>query len=134
MCLICYSVFLRFSELANLRRPDITFFPTYIKLFLYKSKTDIYREGKYVLIAKTGLPTCPVDMQNRYRNLTSIENKSQELYSVLYICLNLKMCINYESCQLSYTRSRELVLSALEGIGLENKKFGLHSLRSGRYR
>jgi hypothetical protein len=41
MCLICYSGFLRFSELVNLRRSDITFFPTYIKLFLVKSKTDV---------------------------------------------------------------------------------------------
>jgi integrase len=45
MCLICYSCFLRFSELVNLRRSDITFFPTYIKLFLVKDKTDVYREG-----------------------------------------------------------------------------------------
>ena len=36
-----------------------------------------------------------------------------------------------KSCQLSYTRSREIVLSALEGIGLDKNKFGLHSLRSG---
>ena len=36
-----------------------------------------------------------------------------------------------KSCQLSHTRSREIVLSALEGIGLDKKKLGLHSLRSG---
>jgi integrase len=63
MCLICYSCFLRFSELVNLRRSDITFFPTYIKLFLVKDKTDVYREGRDVLIAKTGLPTCPRVLQ-----------------------------------------------------------------------
>jgi integrase len=97
MCLLCYSGFLRFSELVNLRRSDITFFPTYIKLFLVKSKTDVYREGRDVLIAKTGLPTCPVNMLNRYLNLASIENKSQEFIFSLYICLNLKMCTNYES-------------------------------------
>ena len=65
MCLICYSGLLRFSELINLRRSDITFFLSYIKLFLVKSKTDIYREGRDVLVAKTGLPTCPVNMLNR---------------------------------------------------------------------
>ena len=32
---------------------------------------------------------------------------------------------------LSYTRAREIILSALEDIGLDKKKFGLHSLRSG---
>jgi hypothetical protein len=32
---------------------------------------------------------------------------------------------------LSYTRARELVLTAFESIGLDKKKFGLHSLRAG---
>ena len=32
---------------------------------------------------------------------------------------------------LSYTRVREIILSALESIGLDKSKFGLHSLRSG---
>ena len=36
MCLICYSGFLRFSELVNLRRSDITFFPAYIKFVWLK--------------------------------------------------------------------------------------------------
>lgn len=131
MCLICYSGFLRFSELVNLRRSDITFFPTYIKLFLVKSKTDIYREGRDVLIAKTGLPTCPVNMLIRYLNLANIENTSQEfIFSPLYLSKSENVYKLRKSCQLSYTRSREILLSALEGIGLDKKKFGLHSLRS----
>ena len=32
---------------------------------------------------------------------------------------------------LSYTRTREILLSELEAIGLDKTKFGLHSLRSG---
>ena len=32
---------------------------------------------------------------------------------------------------LSYTRAREIILYTLESIGLENKLFGTHSLRSG---
>ena len=35
------------------------------------------------------------------------------------------------SSPLSYTRAREIVLSALESIGLNKKSFGLHSLRAG---
>jgi integrase len=105
MCLICYSGLLRFSELINLRRSDITFFPTYIKLFLVKSKTDIYREGRDVLVAKTGLPTCPVNMLNRYLNLGSIENTSQEfIFSPLYLSKSENVYKLRKSCQLSYTR------------------------------
>ena len=32
---------------------------------------------------------------------------------------------------LSYTRCREILLSALEDIGLDSSKYALHSLRSG---
>jgi hypothetical protein len=105
MCLICYSGLLRFSELINLRRSDITFFLSYIKLFLVKSKTDIYREGRDVLVAKTGLPTCPVNMLNRYLNLASIENTSQEfIFSPLYLSKSENVYKLRKSCQLSYTR------------------------------
>ena len=54
--------FLRFSELAGLRWPDLQFFPSYLKLHLEKSNTDIYREGRDVLIARTDSATCPVDV------------------------------------------------------------------------
>ena len=32
---------------------------------------------------------------------------------------------------ISYTRAREIILDALESIGLDKSKFGLHTLRSG---
>jgi integrase len=39
------QVFLRFSELVNLKRSDIQFHPTYMSLFIEKSKTDQHREN-----------------------------------------------------------------------------------------
>ena len=36
-----------------------------------------------------------------------------------------------KSGSLSYTRLRELVLDKLESIGLDKRKFGVHSLRAG---
>ena len=45
---------------------------------------------------------------------------------------NLQMgVLNKANKPLSYTRTREIVLEALRNIGLNEKKFGLHSLRSG---
>ena len=89
-------------------------------------------KGRDVLIAKTGLPTCPVSMLNLYLNLASIENTSQKfIFSPLYLSKSENVHKLRKSCQLSYARSREMLLSALEGIGLDKNKFGLHSLRSG---
>ena len=56
----------RFNELSNIKRKDIVFYDAHVKIFIKKSKTDVYREGKWVLIAKKGIYTCPVSMLLRY--------------------------------------------------------------------
>ena len=38
---------------------------------------------------------------------------------------------NKKLCDSAYTRARELVLTMLESIGLDQKQFSLHNLRSG---
>ena len=65
ICLLGYVGFFRHSELCNIRRSDIIFYRTYVKVFIQKSKIDSYREGKWVLIARTGKLTCPVSMLKR---------------------------------------------------------------------
>ena len=52
MCLLAYAGFFRFDEISKIRRSDIVFYPTYVKLFVEQSKTDICREGKWVFIGK----------------------------------------------------------------------------------
>ena len=66
ICLLGNAGFFRHSELRNIRRSDIIFYRTYVKVFIEKGKTDSYREGKWVLIARTGKLTCPVCMIKRY--------------------------------------------------------------------
>ena len=62
LCLIGYAGFLRFNELSNIKRKDIVIYDAYAKIFIEKKKTDVYREGKWVLIAKTGNYICQVSM------------------------------------------------------------------------
>ncbi|XP_052061441.1 uncharacterized protein LOC127701553 isoform X1 [Mytilus californianus] len=132
MCLLAYAGFLRFSELANLRRSDIQFSPTYLTLHLVKSKTDVYREGKDVVISKTGNITCPVDVLQRYLKLANIPEESNDfIFRSICYCKSLNIYKLRKSSHISYTRARELLLSALDSLGLDKKQFGLHSLRSG---
>ncbi|XP_052080761.1 integrase/recombinase xerD homolog [Mytilus californianus] len=132
MCLLAYAGFLRFSELANLRRSDIQFSPTYLTLHLVKSKTDVYREGKDVVISKTGNITCPVDVLQRYLKLANIPEESNDfIFRSICYCKSLNVYKLRKSSHISYTRARELLLSALDSLGLDKKQFGLHSLRSG---
>ena len=86
------------------------------------SKTDQYRQGEIVPVARTGTVTCPVKMMERYYKLGEIAHDS----SLPLFCQHLRA-----TGSLSYTRMRELFLGKLGELGLDASKFGLHSLRAG---
>lgn len=88
-----------------------------------KSKTDIYREGRYVGIFRTNLATCPVSMLERYLKVASITSNSDELIfsSVIFIKLDNSYKLR-STYPLSYTRAREILLSGLQSISLDSKK------------
>ena len=132
LCALGYAGFLRFSELATLRRCDFVFETSYMRVFIERSTTDVYRDGAWVLVAETATPTCPVALCKRYFALAHIRPCSQE-----YIFRSLSFLSSENtyklrgSSPLSYARAREIVLSAFESVGLNKKSFGLHSLRAG---
>ena len=48
----------------------------YVELFIAKSKTDIYRNGNVVVLAKTGHITCPFSLLRRYVQVGNIDFSS----------------------------------------------------------
>jgi hypothetical protein len=56
----------------------------HVKLFLESSKTDVYREGRDVLISKTNTHTCPVNMLLRYFYLAKIPADSTQILETLH--------------------------------------------------
>ena len=133
ICLLGYSGFLRFSEIVNIKRSDISFHDQHVSIFISRSKTDKYNQGSSVCIAKTGLKTCPVNILCRYLDMAGIKCYSNEFIfrQITYLKKSNSYRLRDTKKPLSYTRAREIILSALEDIGLDKKKFGLHSLRSG---
>ena len=134
ICLLGFCGFLRYQEISNLKRQDIVFCDTYMKLFIEKSKTDTYREGKWVFISKCDSEICPVENLKLYLQKGGITDCDCESYlfrAINVTKLNKFGCLRKQNSPLSYTRTREILLEALESIGLEKKSFGLHSLRSG---
>ena len=74
ICAAAYAGLLRFNELAYLRCCDVKFCDEkYVELFIAQSKTDIYRNGNVVVLAKTGNITCPVSLLSRYVQVGNID-------------------------------------------------------------
>jgi hypothetical protein len=57
---LCYTGFLRYSDLMVIQWHEIRFLPSHMEIFLEKGKTDQYRSGRWVLIARVGGLYCPV--------------------------------------------------------------------------
>ena len=53
MTLIAFAGFLRHDELIHICRRDLQLHESHVNIFISKSKTDIYRQGAWVLIAQS---------------------------------------------------------------------------------
>lgn len=131
--IVSFAGFLRISEALNLKRSNIEFCESYCSIYIEKSKTDIYRDGQQVVLAKTGNITCPVNMLHRYITAAGLLDISDQfIFRAVIFCRKTKTHILKPlNKALSYTRTRELFIEKLSALGIDPKKFGLHSFRSG---
>ena len=131
MMILAFTGFLRFDGLSNIRCGDIEFHQTYIKIFLESSKTDIYRDGRWIHIAGTNSQTCPMKNLKKYLDKAGLNTENEQDRNA-YIFRALSSSKKSENLRvsntpLSYTRVRELVLAACKSIGLNHKLYGTHS-------
>jgi integrase len=132
MMLLGYAGFLRYDELSSLKICDVVWCHSHIKLFIERSKTDQFREGAWVVIAPTGRPTCPVNMLHQYLKCAGISDlQSNDFLFRPITYLKSSGLFTLRKGKVSYSRCREIFKEALESIGIDSSKFGLHSLRSG---
>ena len=87
---------------------------------IQKNKTDRYREGSSVLIACNDGVTCSVRMTRRYLELSKMTDQSdQYLFSPITFCKTSNTYVLNRQKSLSYTRAREILLDALQSMGLD---------------
>lgn len=138
LCILGFSGFLRFDEVSHLRRGDFKFHPTYMTIFIEKSKTDTYRDGKSVYISKGDTFLCPVKITKRYltRAELQIEEEEHPELDEKFLFRGISKTKRSEKLRkankpISYTRVREILLKELQTVGLDPLRFGTHSLRAG---
>ena len=79
MILLSFAGFLRFDEVSSLLCSDVKIECEYLFLFIRKSKTDRYRNGNEVLIAKGETIACPFSMFIKYVELSGM-NLDSDFY------------------------------------------------------
>ena len=133
ICVVGFAGFLRYNELENLRRCDIIFYKSYVKLFIESSKTDVYCDGSWVVLAKTNRKTCPFKIMQAYINLLDTSPSSEDYIfrGLTFYKTSRSYRLGKSNKPLSYSAARSIVLGAFESIGLPKSKFGFHSLRAG---
>ena len=126
-CLLAFTAFLRYDELAKLRCCDIAFSQTGMRVRILSGKTDQSRQGDTVLVTRSGSTMCPVAMMERY----FLHAKLSQILSLLLfrgITRTKHGAKRRFGGGLSYTRMRELFLSKWKELGFDTKQLGLHSL------
>ena len=73
ICLLAFSGFFWFNEIAQIRCSDLQFSSTDVRIKVQQSKTVQYRDGNEVIIGRTGNVTCPVAMLERYMTMANLK-------------------------------------------------------------
>ena len=73
----------RVDELAKLVRSDVQIEDDLLKLFIQSSKTDLYKDGAWIVVASSRKATCPVDMMNRYLDRAGLSGCDSPLFCQL---------------------------------------------------
>lgn len=136
MRLLCLSVvsfagFLRFDEISKIKLKHVVIGEQYMIIFLPSSKTDQFRDGDKVVIAKTNSDLCPVTLLASYISLANIKDKDEYIFRAIAPKKDGSYVLRKLNKPISYTRCREIFLEGFKEAGVSVDNLGLHSLRAG---
>lgn len=129
MILLGYAGFLRFNELSELKCLDVKFQCDHMVLRIRSSKTDVYRSGKDVFISKGVTVACPFVMLQKYMHISNLMSTPESYLFKPAFRSKSKSALIAKNKKLSYTRTRECILSRLKLVA-PHLRLGIHSLRA----
>jgi hypothetical protein len=113
LCSLPYTGVLRYDELSSIRARHLLFQSEYLEIVIPSSKTDCYRKGNSVFIARTNSEYCAVAILDSYLKAADIDLKSDMIIfrSVTYFKTSNTFLLRKQNIKLSYTRTSEIVLT-----------------------
>ena len=129
MIAFAYNLLLRYDELSHISCNHLTKICNGFKILIPKSKTDKFRNGKHVFLSHSLDPFSTFHMLERYLTMSKLEpGKNHFLF-----CPLSKTQHHYTLANkiLSYSCFRDIVKNGVTALGLDCRKYGTHSCRSG---
>ena len=107
-----------------------------MKIKILHSKTDQWRQGDEILVARTNNSTYPVAMLEHYMQMTGMSWEDQYfLFCPIQATKKGQVTKKGQtlraSGKISYSCLREAFRKKIANLGLPPEEFGLHSLRAG---
>lgn len=132
MATLAFAGFLRFSELASIRRSDISLSENYFTVSIHSCKNDVYRQGNIVTVVKGISVACPLRNLSNYLRLIGLFDKPKS-QSFLFRQLNRvsSKIFTAKNVPMSYASARNDLHFFLLRAGLNPMIYGWHSFRSG---
>ena len=107
ICSLGFARFFRYDELSNIAPVHLKFWPEFMRVFVPRARSDIYREGNYVYVKRLGNNYCPVALLERYMLMRDINlSGSVALFGLLRLFKSTSEDKLYRG-KLSYTRCKE---------------------------
>ena len=125
--LLAFALLLRHDELSHLNFHHFQVMDDGLKIHIPSSKTDTYREGKYVYLSKKNSAVHGMIFQYAAKAGRSF-NDNHFFFGPILIKDRVH-CL--ENRKLSYDMFNRIVKSGVANLGFDPNEFGTHSARSG---
>ena len=126
---MAYALLLRHDEISHLNCNHISVVKDGLKFFIPSSKTDVYREGKYVFLSKDNYDLYTLFLRYLEKARLNI-NDNHFLFASIRYDNSLREFILINE-KLSYNVYSDIVKKAVSDLGYDPKEYGTHSCRSG---
>ena len=132
--LVAFAGFLRYDDIIRLTRQDVAFYKTHMDLFLASSKTDTYRDGHTVTIARTNTTLDPYVFLAKYLKKAHIPaNDHRYIFRGIYLCKSTGLLrLKHGNKHISYSTVRDMIAQQVVQIGLEPQGLWYPQLTSWR--
>ena len=89
----------------------------FVKITIASSKSDVYRDGSSVPLARSGTVTFPYTILSRYFHPAALNCNSTDFVFESLVYYKSTFSYSLRSRPASYTRARELLLNSLADLG-----------------